>query len=131
MSYYIIADRSTGELIQVSSDLLTPADGQLMLSRDGDIPDLSKYSWSPQLLAFVETRANRFVTQEAFVRRLTTDELRAIYTLAKQSIDVEIWLDRFKMAKEIDLDDPNLIYGLYGLYQAGILTTERIEEVLS
>ena len=44
---------------------------------------------------------------------------------------VEIWLDRFKMAKEIDLDDPFLINGLNGLAVSGLLSTERVQEILS
>lgn len=131
MSYYILADQLTGELIQVSNEPIVQGEGQIVKLRQGDIPDLSKYSWDNGSLAFIETRASRFLTQEAFTRRLTADELRAIYTLAKQVVDVEIWLDRFKMAKEIDLDDPFLVGGLQGLAQAGVFTPERVAEILA
>ena len=130
MSYYILADQITGELIQVSSESIVQGEGQIVKIRQGEIPDLAKYSWDNGSLAFVETCASRFLTQEDFTRRLTIDELRSIYTLAKQSIDVEIWLERFKMAKEIDLDDSFLINGLYGLSQAGVFTAERVQEIL-
>lgn len=131
MSYYIRANQLTGELIQVSSEPLTQGEGEIIKCRQGDIPELSKFSWDNGSLAFIETRSSRFVTQEAFTRRLTADELRSVYTLAKQSIDVEIWLDRFKMAKEIDLDDTFLVDGIKGLAQAGIFTSERVQEILS
>lgn len=131
MSYYILADQLTGELIQVSNEPITQGEGQIVKIRQGETPDLAKHSWNSGSLAFVETRASRFLTQEAFTRRLTTDELRAVYTLAKQSIDVEIWLDRFKMAKEIDLDDAFLVGGLQGLSAAGVFSPERVAEILA
>lgn len=129
--YYILAEQLTGELIQVSSEPLIQGDGQIVKLRQGDIPDLSKYEYHPGSLAFIEKDQSRFMTQEQFTRRLSTDELRAVYTLAKQSIDIEIWLDRFKMSKEIDLDDSFLVTGLYGLAQAGVFTETRVQEILS
>ena len=124
--YYIIADRVTGELIQVSSESLVPEEGQILKVREGNIPDLSKYEWHNNSLSFIEKSFSRFMTQEAFTRRLTEQELRNIYQASKASIDVEIWLDRFKMAKEIDLDDPFLVNGLNGLAANGLLSIERV-----
>lgn len=129
--YYIIADRVTGELIQVSSEILIPEEGQILKVREGNIPDLTKFEWHNNSLSFIEKNTSRIMTQEAFTRRLLDDELRAIYQASKSSIDIEIWLDRFKMAKEIDLDDPFLINGVNGLVVAGILTSERAQEILS
>lgn len=129
--HYILADRVTGELIQVSSDSLIPEEGQILKVREGNIPDLTKFEWHNNSLSFIEKSPTRFLTQEAFTRRLTDGELRSIYQASKVSIDVEIWLDRFKMAKEIDLDDPYLISGIDGLVVAGILTSERVQEILS
>lgn len=129
--YYILADHFTGELLQVSTDPITQGAGQIVKLREGEIPDLTKFEWHNGALAFVEKDISRFMTQEAFTRRLTDQELRNIYQASKSSIDVEIWLDRFKMAKEIDLDDPFLVNGLYGLAMTGLLTTERVQEILS
>ena len=129
--YYVLADQVTGELIQVSSEPIIQGNGQIVKVREGNIPDLSKFEWHNNSLSFIEKNPTRFLTQEAFARRLTESELRAIYQASKVSIDVEIWLDRFKMAKEIDLDDPFLVNGLNGLVVAGILTSERAQEILS
>lgn len=132
MSYYILAKLPEGELLQVSSEpLQATVDGHIVKIRDGEIPDLNKYEWHPGSLAFMEKNTSRFLTQEAFTRRLTNEELRSIYTLSKQSIDIEIWLDRFKMAKEIGLDDPFLVDGLKGLSNVGVFTSERVQEILS
>lgn len=129
--YYILAVHLTGELIQVSSTPIVQGDGQIVKMRQGDIPDLTKFEWHNATMAFVEKTNTRFMTQEVFTRRLTDQELRNIYQAAKASIDVEIWLDRFKMAKEIDLDDPFLVNGLNGLVSNGILSAERVLEILS
>ena len=129
--YYVLADQVTGELIQVSSKPIIQGNGQIVKVREGEIPDLNKFEWHNNSLSFIEKNPTRFLTQEAFARRLTESELRAIYQASKVSIDVEIWLDRFKMAKEIDLDDPFLVNGLNGLVVAGILTSERAQEILS
>ena len=129
--YYVLADQVTGELIQVSSEPIIQGNGQIVKVREGNIPDLSKFEWHNNSLSFIEKNPTRFLTQEAFARRLTESELRAIYQASKVSIDVEIWLDRFKMAKEIDLDDPFLVNGLNGLAANGLLSVERVQEILS
>lgn len=129
--YYTLADQFTGELIQVSSDPIVQGEGQIVKMRHGEIPDLNKYEWHNGSLAFIEKNSSRFMTQEAFTRRLTEQEMRNIYQASKVSIDVEIWLDRFKMAKEIDLDDPFLVNGLNGLVANGLLSIERVQEILS
>lgn len=129
--YYVLAEQMTGELIQVSSDYIVQGEGQIVKLRQGDIPDLNKFEWDNGQLAFVEKNTSRFMTQEVFTRRLTDQEMRNIYQASKVNIDVEIWLDRFKMAKEIDLDDAFLVNGLHGLAMAGLLTTERVQEILS
>ena len=129
--YYTLADQFTGELIQVSSDPIVQGEGQIVKMRHGEIPDLNKYEWHNGSLAFIEKNSSRFMTQEDFTRRLTEQEMRNIYQASKVSIDVEIWLDRFKMAKEIDLDDPFLINGLNGLAANGLLSIERVQEILS
>lgn len=129
--YYVLAEQMTGELIQVSSDYIVQGEGQIVKLRQGDIPDLNKFEWDKGQLAFVEKNTSRFMTQEVFTSRLTDQEMRNIYQASKVNIDVEIWLDRFKMAKEIDLDDAFLVNGLHGLAMAGLLTTERVQEILS
>ena len=129
--YYVLADQVTGELIQVSSEPIIQGNGQIVKVREGEIPDLNKFEWHNGSLSFIEKSTSRFMTQEAFARRLTDHELRNIYQASNVSIDVEIWLDRFKMAKEIDLDDPFLVNGLNGLAANGLLSVERVQEILS
>jgi hypothetical protein len=72
----------------------------------------------------------RIVTRLEFFNRFTDDELAAIYTASKTNINVEILLDKFKLAEEIVLDDVKLISGIDLLVSLEILTEIRKEELL-
>lgn len=128
--YYILAERITGALIQASTEPLAAGTDEILKQRQGDIPDLTKFEWHGGSLAFVP-KASRTITRLAFTRRLTNDELAAIYGAAKSSILLEVWLDKFKLAEEINLDDPEIVQGLYGVEQMGLLAAGRAAEVLS
>jgi hypothetical protein len=128
--YYILADQMTGELIQVSTEPIEQGEFQIVKIREGNIPDLTKYEWHAGSLAFVEKQNIKCMTKEAFTRKLTDIEMITIYTAAKQNIQVEVWLDRFKMAKEICLDDEFMIKGLFSLEQAGLFDPGRASELL-
>ena len=129
--YYILADQITGELLQVSTEPLIAEEGQILKLRQGDIPDLSKFEWVNSALCFMEKQNTRILSQEAFVTRLTDQEMMTIYSIAKTNVMIEVWLDRFKMAQEINLDYPFMQEGIRGLEQAGILAPGRAEELLS
>jgi hypothetical protein len=99
------------------------------LSIDGQKLQLTVY---PRTLEVVEIdQSSRYMTQTKFLSRLTSEEIKGIYLLAEQSIDIKIWLDKFKMAQDIWLDHPDLVQGLYALAQLGILTNERVQTILT
>jgi hypothetical protein len=129
--YYIKADQLTGGLLQVSTEPMPQNTGEIIKLRQGDIPDLAKYFWHSGSLSFIEFAVNRYVSHTNFVKRLSTEELRAIYTLADSNIDVKIWLDKFKMAQEVWLDHPDLVNGINSFAQAGMFSAERAQEILS
>ncbi len=64
------------------------------------------------------------------MNRFTKPELSAIYTAAKSVVDVEIWLEKFKLASEINLDDPLIQEGLQEMEIAGLLTQGRAAEII-
>lgn len=70
------------------------------------------------------------ITKLEYMGRFTDSELIAIYTAAKSNVAIEVWLDKFKLASEIDLRDQRTIDGLNALAAAGILTPERVSEIL-
>ena len=61
----------------------------------------------------------------------TMAELAAVYTAAKSSVMIEVFLDKWKMAEFIDLRDPNTIAGVNGLADAGLITKERVPVILA
>ena len=124
--YYILAEQLTGDLLQISKELLVAAEHQILKVRSGDIPDLTKYEWSSNGLCFVEKQeAFRYMSHTSFLKRLTSDEIKTVYQAADINIDIRIWLDKFKMAQEVWLDHPELVAGIKTLFG-----NERAQEIL-
>jgi hypothetical protein len=73
----------------------------------------------------------RTLTKLAYMNRFTDAELAAIYTAAKSNVQVEVWLDKFKIAEEINLDDTSTIAGVQALEAAGLLAKGRSAEILA
>lgn len=69
------------------------------------------------------------LTHYEYMNRFTMDELRAIYTAAKTVVDIEIWLDKFKLAQEVNLDDPNTIDGLDKMETFQLIGVGRSSEI--
>jgi len=73
----------------------------------------------------------RVLTHLAFMRRMTDTELATIYAAAEQNQMIAIWLDKFRLADEINLYDPEIVGGIRQLEAAGILAPGRADEVLA
>lgn len=73
----------------------------------------------------------RTLTKLEYMNRFTDAELAGIYTAAKTVIAVEIWLEKFKLATEINLDDPVTIAGLQAMEVATLLVVGRSQEILA
>ena len=74
--------------------------------------------------------SKRVLTHLEYMTLFKQEELISIYTLAKTSADVEIWLDKFKLASDISKDDPETIKGLLSLEAVGIISKGRTLEIL-
>ena len=104
-----------------------------------DIEDLYKYVYNavtqeyelnvvpPQGLPYNPRR----IPVLSFRRRLTSTVKISIYELAKVSVEIQIMLDELNLVETgVLLDDPEVIYGLNMLVQVGILTEQRVQEIL-
>lgn len=69
-------------------------------------------------------------TKLEYMNRFTDDELAGIYTAAKTVVQVEIWLEKFKLAEFVSLDDPRTLAGLQALEAAGLLAAGRAAEIV-
>ncbi len=65
------------------------------------------------------------------VRRMTPSEQAAVFLAAQQDIRVLVWLENFKLARDLNTHDPMLIEGLGALEQLGLLATGRALEILN
>jgi hypothetical protein len=79
----------------------------------------------------VPVPTQRILTKLEYMNRFTDAELAGIYTAAKTVVAVEIWLEKFKLASEINLDDPITIAGLQAMEAATLLATGRSQEILA
>jgi hypothetical protein len=79
----------------------------------------------------VITPSVRTLTKLAYMNRFTDAELGGIYTAAKSNVQIEVWLDKFKLAEEINLDDSSTISGVQALEAAGLLAAGRSAEILA
>ena len=73
----------------------------------------------------------RIVTVLEFRDRLTPAEEIAITQAGMASAAVRVWLDRLSGAQEVNLDDPRTVAGLHAMAAAGLLTVERVMEILA
>ena len=81
-------------------------------------------------LAVTPVEPIRVITKLAFMNRFTMEELAAIYTAAKTEVLVEVFLDKLKIAEEVNLADAQTIGGLQALAASGLLTETRVQEIL-
>lgn len=134
MAYYAY-DAITRELLGISDfELPTPENGSTT-----EIPGItalelrSNYTWDPATVSFIERDGanKRLISKLDYMNRFTDAELVAIYTEAKTNVNVEIWLEKFKLAAEINLDDPRTSSGLQALETLGLIATGRAAEILA
>lgn len=73
----------------------------------------------------------KILSKLEYMNLFTDTELEDIYTTAKTVIQVEVWLEKFKLAAEIDLNDERTIGGVNALETAGLLAVGRAAEILA
>lgn len=76
------------------------------------------------------TPAQRIISRLAFMERFTDAELASIYAAAKQTVMVEVWMDKLKLASEIELTDARVQSGVHALEDAGLIGQGRAEQIL-
>lgn len=79
---------------------------------------------------------DRVVAAQAFRRRFSGAERTAITLAASRGLEqgdatLQVWLDDLNSATEVSLDSPDLREGLGALVAAGLLTEERLSQLLA
>lgn len=121
----------TRQLVEVSDFPLSPLDDCSTSEIDISKSELeAQYTWNVETCSY-ELKPKRFLTKLDYMNRFTDTELATIYTIAKTNVAIEIWLKKFELATEINLDDPRVVGGLQALEQYGLIGTGRAAEILA
>lgn len=78
-----------------------------------------------------QNQEDHMITRLDFMSRFTDVELVTIYSAAKSSVQIEVWLEKVKMATDISLTDPRTVSGIFALEQIGMIGPGRAKEVLT
>jgi hypothetical protein len=73
----------------------------------------------------------KIITKLAFMDLFTEEELETIYDGAKTVTSLQVYLDKLKVADNIDLNDLRTQAGLRKLEAAGVLTDDRVLAILA
>ena len=88
--------------------------------------DWQRPSWAEPLPVVLEARV---ISKLDYMNRFTNDELVAIYTAAKSYVKIEVWIAKFSISQDIDLNNPLIIAGLQSLEAYGLIDNGRALEI--
>ena len=94
---------------------------------EGKIPDLNYYDWDNELVEFVQRQ--KILTKLEFYSRFQLAESVAIETSTDPIL--KVLQKQQTIAEYIDLNDPDTLQGVGYLYNTGIITMERMLEILT
>ena len=121
---------TTNALLGISAEPHAVFDGQAEVSFHRDMPDLTIEEWNPAVLNFF-TKTDVPISKLKFMKRFTAAEYAAIKSAAATNGEVDFFWQKFLMAQDIVISDPELVAGLSALEQFGILAPGRAAEILA
>lgn len=114
--------------------LLAPAfQVAIDISEVSPVPDIG---WRWNGTTFIDSvgvavRTARVITKLSFRNRFTFAEKVALQTALNSSVEVQALYNDFQAAESVDLSRTDTIQGLGFLAQAGLITLERMNEILN
>ena len=91
-----------------------------------DVGSVQTFTWSID----VAVAAPRRLTHKGFSDRFTDAEMQAILAACQANAALNAWWEKFKLARDINLDDPATQGGVQALEIAGLIGEGRVAEVL-
>ncbi len=94
------------------------------------------YELVPEAAAPAPTQPRRKLSKLEFINLFTDEEYEDILAAAKMSVQVEAWVEKFRMTSvdpdggSIDLADPRTISGIQALEAGTIIGVGRAAEIL-
>lgn len=92
-----------------------------------DVGSVQTFTWSID----VAVAAPRRLTHKGFSDRFTDAEMQAILAAAEANAALKTWWEKFKLARDINLDDPATQGGVQALEIAGLISAGRAVEILA
>lgn len=134
MSYQIAYNPSLGNvLVGIGSSITGVAEGIVVETYEGDLPDMTKVYWNTSLLKLEPlNNSGRYLTQTEFMRKFNPGERLQIRSMERDG-DLVIIDAMALMAgtKEgVNLDDPDVSLTLQYLISKSVITPKRMEEIL-
>lgn len=83
-----------------------------------------------QILRQAKNTPSKTLSRLDFFGRFTAQEIGTIYAAARQSIQMEILLDQFRMAEFINVTDPRTMQAVQALEASGIIGPGRSVDIL-
>ena len=127
---YCLYNTMTNALLGISSTPFNLLAGQAQVSLGREMPDLTIEEWNPATLNFF-TKTDMSITKLQFMKRFSAQEYAAIKAAAAVNGELDFFWQKFLMAQDIVISDPELIAGLNALEQAGVLAPGRAAEILA
>ena len=89
------------------------------------------YEYHAPIAAPTVATPPRIVTKLAFMNLFTNAELVAIYTAAKSSVAIEVWIKKLEAAKDVTLSNQATIDGVNALEAAKLIGVGRAARILA
>lgn len=132
MAYYVY-EQGSNKLLELSDSPIAESKftGEFYASTPLSVDEINlKYSWD-EVDGVWKLRNIGYISKLEFLRRFTLSERIAIRTKAKTDPIVEDFMDLLELSQVIGINDTDTINGLNYLSLLGILSTERIQEILA
>ena len=127
---YCLYNATTNALLGIGSTPFNLLEGQQQVAYPREMPDLTIEEWNPATLNFF-TNTDTAITKLQFMKRFSAQEYAAIKAAAAVNGELDFFWQKFLMAQDIVISDPELIAGLNALEQAGVLAPGRAAEILA
>ena len=127
MTYYVSYLQTTSELVGVSN-VQPPSLENVYTAQYAECPDLDCMMWDISSLSFITNPDNPVLTKLEFLTRLSSAERIGV----RQSVDPVVvdFMALLNLADDVSLADQNTKDGLSYLAYIGLLTPQRVTEIL-
>lgn len=130
---YLYAQIDENGVAVAVSELSGEVEQANMIRLDAGAGDVLGRRWSGGKWIEVEPEpeVSAAITRLEFRERFTPAEKVAIYTAAKQSVELQVWLDDLAAASDVRTDYPATVGGVQALEAAGLIAPGRAAEILA